>query len=230
MQALQTYAVPSAIAAAVELTGDSIPFCRLTAVQTLGRDTTGAAAHNIRARAAVEALRKDPSPAISAAAWQAHYALMDADLDARADRWCRDDLGSGDVVQQTQPRTMAGWADRLIFDAIRIYDQARKDASPQFASAAVAVIAGVQRHRASVPRSSSRALRRLERCPAGYRPGWRGGASGGLPAPSTDVRQYRAIVERWVVPDYNGKSRPTARWETPRVPSTSILLPTHRLP
>ena len=27
---------------------------------------------------------------------------------------------------------------------------------------------------------------------------------------------YRRIVERWVVPDYNGTPRPTARWDTPR--------------
>jgi peptidyl-prolyl cis-trans isomerase B (cyclophilin B) len=28
--------------------------------------------------------------------------------------------------------------------------------------------------------------------------------------------EYRAIVERWILPDYDGKQRPTARWETPR--------------
>src|SRR4029077_17836231 len=30
------------------------------------------------------------------------------------------------------------------------------------------------------------------------------------------IEEYRRIVERWVVPDYNGAPRPTSRWETPR--------------
>jgi peptidyl-prolyl cis-trans isomerase B (cyclophilin B) len=30
------------------------------------------------------------------------------------------------------------------------------------------------------------------------------------------LSDYQAIVEHWVVPDYNGAPRPTARWETPR--------------
>lgn len=30
------------------------------------------------------------------------------------------------------------------------------------------------------------------------------------------LAEYRQVVERWVVPDYEGKPRPTARWETPR--------------
>ena len=30
------------------------------------------------------------------------------------------------------------------------------------------------------------------------------------------LADYRQIVERWVVPDYKGEPRPTARWETAR--------------
>jgi HEAT repeat protein/cyclophilin family peptidyl-prolyl cis-trans isomerase len=46
-----------------------------------------------------------------------------------------------------------------------------------------------------------------------------GGGRGQRPAPPPNTRpleEYRALVERWVVPDYNGAPRPTARWETPR--------------
>ena len=53
--------------------------------------------------------------------------------------------------------------------------------------------------------------------PAGGRQG--GGGRGPRPAPPPVTRplsEYQAIAERWVVPDYNGAPRPTARWETPR--------------
>jgi HEAT repeat protein/cyclophilin family peptidyl-prolyl cis-trans isomerase len=49
--------------------------------------------------------------------------------------------------------------------------------------------------------------------------GTRGGGRGQRPAPPPITRplaDYKAIVERWVVPDYNGAPRPTAQWETPR--------------
>jgi HEAT repeat protein/cyclophilin family peptidyl-prolyl cis-trans isomerase len=41
------------------------------------------------------------------------------------------------------------------------------------------------------------------------------------PAPTPLTRtlaEYRAIVERWIVPDYNGNASPTARWDTARGP------------
>ena len=35
-------------------------------------------------------------------------------------------------------------------------------------------------------------------------------------APARTLADYRRIVERWVVPDYNGAAKPRATWETPR--------------
>jgi HEAT repeat protein/cyclophilin family peptidyl-prolyl cis-trans isomerase len=47
--------------------------------------------------------------------------------------------------------------------------------------------------------------------------GGRGGRGRTPPPPVTrPLSDYQAIVEHWVVPDYNGAPRPTARWETPR--------------
>ena len=38
-----------------------------------------------------------------------------------------------------------------------------------------------------------------------------------MPPPITrPLSEYKALVERWVVPDYNGAKRPTAKWETDR--------------
>jgi len=47
----------------------------------------------------------------------------------------------------------------------------------------------------------------------------RGGGRGPRSAPTLVARpmtEYRAIVERWIVPAYEGKPLPRARWETPR--------------
>ena len=53
--------------------------------------------------------------------------------------------------------------------------------------------------------------------PAGGRQGGGGGRGRTPPPPVTrPLSDYKAIVERWVVPDYNGAPRPTARWETIR--------------
>jgi peptidyl-prolyl cis-trans isomerase B (cyclophilin B) len=69
---------------------------------------------------------------------------------------------------------------------------------------------------------SSSALEGLARLnppptPAGGRQGRGGARTRRPPAPPTrTLADYKAIVERWVVPDYNGAPRPTARWETAR--------------
>jgi HEAT repeat protein/cyclophilin family peptidyl-prolyl cis-trans isomerase len=53
--------------------------------------------------------------------------------------------------------------------------------------------------------------------PAGGRQGGGGGRDRTPPPPVTrPLSDYKAIVVRWVVPDYNGAPRPTARWETVR--------------
>ena len=66
--------------------------------------------------------------------------------------------------------------------------------------------------------------------PAGGRQG--GGAGRGgrgqRPPPPPNTRpltDYKALVERWVVPDYNGAPRPTAEWTTPRGTITIELYP-----
>ncbi|HEX7545340.1 MAG TPA: HEAT repeat domain-containing protein [Gemmatimonadaceae bacterium] len=66
--------------------------------------------------------------------------------------------------------------------------------------------------------SAVEGLARLNPPPAaGGRQGGGGGRGRTPPAPVTrPLADYRAIVERWVVPDYNGAPRPTARWETAR--------------
>jgi cyclophilin family peptidyl-prolyl cis-trans isomerase len=67
--------------------------------------------------------------------------------------------------------------------------------------------------------SAEEGLARLNPPPAPAGGGRQGGGRGARPAPPPITRplsDYKAIVERWVVPDYNGAPRPTARWETIR--------------
>ena len=67
--------------------------------------------------------------------------------------------------------------------------------------------------------SAEEGLARLNPPPAPAGGGRQGGGRSARPAPTPITRplpDYKAIVERWVVPDYNGAPRPTARWETVR--------------
>lgn len=188
MQALQVYAVDEAIAAAADIARDTNAYCRATARQ-------------------------------------AHFTMTDARLDPAARRAARRaDLDSLDpAVRARALRTMAQWADTTDLPTLfEIYDRARGDTSRLVASAAVAAIGGIQRRLgagasaffARFPNAPSDPLlrRNAERALGGAaRRAW-----GTVTPPARPLEEYRRIVERWVVPDYNGAPRPTARWETPR--------------
>jgi peptidylprolyl isomerase len=47
-------------------------------------------------------------------------------------------------------------------------------------------------------------------------PSGRGGQGARPTTPARTDAEYRAIVERWIVPDYNGAPKPRATWETAR--------------
>ncbi|HEY2850620.1 MAG TPA: HEAT repeat domain-containing protein [Gemmatimonadaceae bacterium] len=68
--------------------------------------------------------------------------------------------------------------------------------------------------------SADEGLARLNPPPAAPGRGGRGGGGRGArpvpPPPTRPLSDYKALVERWVVPDYNGAPRPTATWDTPR--------------
>lgn len=66
--------------------------------------------------------------------------------------------------------------------------------------------------------------------PTGGRQGGGGGRGGRgqrpTPPPNTrPLEEYRALVEKYVVPDYNGAPKPTAEWVTPRGTITIELYP-----
>jgi HEAT repeat protein/cyclophilin family peptidyl-prolyl cis-trans isomerase len=187
MQALQTYAIDQAIAAAEDISRDTVPYCRATARQ-------------------------------------AHFAMTDARLDALGRRAARlADLESPDrTVRARSLRAMATWADTTDLPLLlETYDRARADSTSAVASAAAAAIGGVQRRlgagasaffaRFTAP--SDPTLRRdVERAfGAAARSAW-----GTVARAERPLSDYRAVVEKWVVPDYQGAPRPRARWTTAR--------------
>jgi cyclophilin family peptidyl-prolyl cis-trans isomerase/HEAT repeat protein len=136
----------------------------------------------------------------------------------------RADIASPDpVVRLAALRAMPPWADTSdLSPLLDAYEKSQDDPSPAVASAAASVIAAIQRRygvgtsvffdrftapsNANLRRDVERAFRPVTRQVWPSRP---------APAPRT-LADYRAIVERWVVPDYDGRPRPVARWETTR--------------
>jgi cyclophilin family peptidyl-prolyl cis-trans isomerase len=224
LQAVQAYAPNAIVAAAIGVAGDTVPYCRTVALQTLLRAAAagpiGSTAQNVVSR-----LREDPVASIRLLAHQVLWAARDVDLDGATRRDVRQrTLGSADAAARAGAlRSMTAWADTSDLGwLLDQYEQARADSSPVAASAAVAVIGAVQRRagvgaaaffaRFPAPPSDPLLRRDVDRAfePA-LRTAWPPAARAERP-----LAEYRAIVERWVVPDHLGRPRPRARWETPR--------------
>ncbi|MEO7084907.1 MAG: HEAT repeat domain-containing protein [Gemmatimonadaceae bacterium] len=197
MQSLQAFAPAEALAAAKKIAGDTPGYCRTTALQAIARDTTR----------------------------------------SMADR--RADVSSSDpIVRAAALRAMGAWGDTsdLPF-LLDVFDKTRTDSSTAIASAAAAAVAGVQRRhgagasiffaRFTTPPSSTSLRRDVERAfGAAARQAWQAWPAWPAAAPAQrPASAYRAIVERWIVPDYEGKPHPIAVWETPRGPIELELYP-----
>jgi len=93
--------------------------------------------------------------------------------------------------------------------------------------AALADLRGKNDSLSAVTITSEAAIAAIQRRASGVPAAGRGGGRGrGAPPVGTrPLEDYRRIVERWVVPDYNGAPRPTARWDTPRGPIVIELYP-----
>jgi peptidyl-prolyl cis-trans isomerase B (cyclophilin B) len=137
----------------------------------------------------------------------------------------RADLSATDTIQRVAAlRAMATWADTTELPMLLdVYDGARNAPNPVVASAVIAAIGGLQNRRGvgatqfltrfAAPPSQNATLRR----DANRAFGAAARAAWGADAPTPrSIDEYRAIVERWVVPAYAGKPNPKAQWETPR--------------
>ena len=164
------------------------------------------------ALAAAAGIMSDTVPYCQTTARQAHWTLRDAMLTPAGRREARAaDLASTDAaIRAAAIRTMTPWADSTDLPALlELQNRERNAITPPaavspVAAAAAAVIAAIERRRSGS--------------------GGRGARPPAAP-PTRDFADYRRIVERWVVPDYNGAPRPTARWDTPRGPIELELYP-----
>lgn len=232
MQALLTFSVTDAMTAAIAVLHHPNLYCRLTALQTLARDTADTPARTT-GREAVDAFLQDKALGIRFQAWITHWTILDSELDAAARRTSRriDVLPADPTTRAGSLRAMNVWADTtdlpLLFD---VYERAVNDSSFIVATAAAAAVSTVQRRQgkgtaaffARFSPPTNGALRRdIERTMGtAARDAWK-------PAPAAlrPLAEYRKIVDRWVVADYNGAQRPMAKWETSRGPLVLELYP-----
>jgi HEAT repeat protein/cyclophilin family peptidyl-prolyl cis-trans isomerase len=235
MQSLFAFSQADAIHATLGALHHPAPYCQLTALQALSRDTADIPAR-ATGRAGADAFLQHPSITLRIQAWIAHWTILDSELDPAARRTSRrlDVIPADPVVRAASLRAMNLWADTtdlpLLFE---LYDRASKDTSAGLAaSAAVSSIAAVQRRQGKGtaaflarfgPPANLNLRRDIERTlGAPARQAWPAASAAAAQRPLAD---YRQIVERWVVSDYNGTPRPMAKWDTPRGPIVLELYP-----
>jgi cyclophilin family peptidyl-prolyl cis-trans isomerase len=114
----------------------------------------------------------------------------------------RSDLVSGGpLAQVAAAKAIATWGDSADIGALRVTATRMQSSAPAVALAATNAADAIARRSAQ----------------GGGRQG-QGRGQGRPPANLTGrtITHYRAITERWVVPDYEGKPRPVATWSTTR--------------
>jgi HEAT repeat protein/cyclophilin family peptidyl-prolyl cis-trans isomerase len=124
----------------------------------------------------------------------------------------RAELLSADLPKRVAAiRAMGAWGDTT--DLAELANlRAQSESLSAIAITSATAIAAIQRRASAQPALS----------------GARGGAGGRgrvTPSGTRPLEEYRQIVERWVVPDYDGAPRPTAQWDTPRGPIVVELYP-----
>lgn len=198
-----------ALVAASERSGSCA--VRATAMQSLQAFSRQDAAN------VAQAMTRDTNSYCRSLAWQAVVRDTSRSL---ADR--RADLAATDSIRRFAAlRAWGTWADTSELAAMfEVYERAQS-IEPTAASAVAASIGTVQNRR------GAGASQFLARFSAPDNPTLRRDVERALGAPARTawgarqqaergLDEYRAIVERWVVPAYNGKPNPVAHWETPR--------------
>jgi cyclophilin family peptidyl-prolyl cis-trans isomerase len=220
LQSLLAISPAAAAGSADAMAKDTSSICRLTAITVFGR--LGA-----DGRARVEPLLRDSDRLVRQQAHQTLYQLSDATRDPAARRAAaREALESSDAMARAAAlRGIAAWGDTTdLALVLTAFDRASHDSVLVASSAAIAAVGANQRRTgkgadAFFARYSQRPTNPVVRRDAdralgdAARRAW--GPLKPLDAGRTE-QEYRRLVERWVVPDYNGAPRPRARWETSR--------------
>jgi HEAT repeat protein/cyclophilin family peptidyl-prolyl cis-trans isomerase len=220
LRALGVLDTAAAAAAALPVLRDPVVDCRIEAVRWIGAHARGSSATaRVRAQEALDGALRDSALAVRRAALQLHLELAALDGAARRAAFVRA-LGPGEdaLARGVALAVHAAAADTSDLAALLdVYDRAQVDTLADVATGAATAIASLQRRRgvgaqAFFSRFAPPADRQRRSAVEGrfadpFR--W-------PPAPVRTTDEYRAIVERWIVPEYEGRPRPRARWDTPR--------------
>ena len=213
---------PSAVAELLRLSSDRSALVRSWAVRGLAKSQADSASLGDRAEARLIAATKDGDRRVRTEAVRALGTYADSQAVAALvmalaspDTWlslsAAEGLGRARGPSAVAALVAASEASRpcaLRATAIR---QLQPFASAEARAAASSLA------RDTVPYCQNVAAQVL-RDTSGTGRGGRGGGRGRQPQPLAErpFAEYRAIVERWVVPAYQGKPLPRAEWQTPR--------------
>jgi HEAT repeat protein/cyclophilin family peptidyl-prolyl cis-trans isomerase len=213
---------PAAVARLIELSNDPASHVRSWAVRGLQKAQADSAGVAVAAEARLFAAMRDPDVAVRTEAMRALATYTDSAATAVLVSGLRESQSWLAVTAaEGLARARATWTVPALLEATKSTSCALRvtamrtllafdTASARAAARDVATDAVPYCHNAAAA-----VLR--DTLPGAGRGGGRGGGRGARPPlVARPIEEYRAIVERWIVPAYEGKPLPRARWETPR--------------
>ncbi len=214
---------PAAVPALIALAGDASAEVRSWAVRGLAKPQADSASVGQRAESMLIAATKDSDRRVRTEALRALASFDDsAAVALLVDALTSKDSWISVTAAEGLARARAAWTAPKLLDAARNPRSCALRATAMrtlnaFASADARTAAGeMANDTASYCRNAVAQLLRDTIPNVG-----RGGGRGRGPRPAVTLtarpmEEYRAIVERWIVPAYVGKPLPRARWETSR--------------
>jgi HEAT repeat protein/cyclophilin family peptidyl-prolyl cis-trans isomerase len=213
---------PAAVARLIELSGDQASIVRSWAVRGLLKAQVDSAGVAAPAEARLLAAMRDPDVGVRTEAMRALATYTDSAATAVLVSGLRESQSWIAVTAaEGLARARARWTVPALMQATKSTSCAlRVTAMRSLLAFDTASARAAARDVATdaVPYCQNAAATVLrDTLPAAGRGGGRGGGRGTRPPlVARPIEEYRAIVERWIVPAYEGKPLPRARWETPR--------------
>jgi peptidyl-prolyl cis-trans isomerase B (cyclophilin B) len=214
---------PAAVARLFELSNDPSGHVRSWAVRALTKPQADSASLGTKAEARLLAATRDADRRVRTEAVRALATYSDSEAVASLvgalkspDSWISVSAAEG-LARLRVPWTIPALLDATKTSrscAVRV--TAMRSLQPFALSEARTAAADIANDTVSYCRNAAAQLLR-DTVPGAGRGGGRGPRQS-APLAARPMDEYRAIVEKWVVPAYDGKALPRARWETSRGP------------
>ena len=213
---------PAAVARLVELSNDPASHVRSWAVRGLPKAQADSAGLTAAAEARLLAAMRDPDVAVRTEAMRALATYTDSTATAvlvsglrESQSWLAVTAAEG-LARARAPWTVPALMEATKSTSCALRVTAMRSLLAFDTASARAAARDVATDAVSYCQNAASTVLRDTLAAAG-RGGGRGGGRGARPAlVARPIPEYRAIVERWIVPAYEGKPLPRARWETPR--------------